>query len=578
MTKRAALISLCLIYLSGNPAAGDWLTFGRDSNRSNVTDQRLKLPLKQAWTFKPVRGPEPSWPAPAGQDYFHRHHNLRPTVTYDRAFHVVGSGDTIYFGSSADDKVYAIDAGTGQLHWQFFTEGPIRFAPVIAGDRLYVGSDDGCVYCLDADDGSLLWKYDAAEDKRLIPGNGRIISVQAVRTGLIVDDGVVYFGAGLFPMQGAYLVALNASNGSEIWKEELKVSPQGYMLASDDRLYVPTGRTNPVIFARSNGRYLGQLSSGGGAYALLTDDALVTGPGRGAKGLDVGDVQTKDRFATFGGLRMVVRDSVAYMQSETQLSAFDRAKHFELSREHSLLSKQVAAVEKKIKSAGAGAGEKETLQAELQALKAKIRRIDEQRSKCYLWTKPCEYSESMILAGDVLFVGGDSAVAAVDAEAGNVTWKAATQGRATGLSVVNGSLMVSTDEGIIHTFSEGDPSKIGLIAPAVKKDPYRKDALSSRYTKAARHIVRQLDCTKGYCLVLDSGEGRLACELAKLTDFQIVCVEENPDEVAAARDAIDRAGLYGRVVVHERGLSDLPYHANAEALRGDGGCRPIAEE
>jgi outer membrane protein assembly factor BamB len=59
--------------------------------------------------------------------------------------------------------------------------------------------------------------------------------------------------------------------------------------------------------------------------------------------------------------------------------------------------------------------------------------------------------------------------------------------------------------------------------------------------------------------VLGCGRGRLAYELARRSDLKIVGVEEDPREVSAARDAIDKAGLYGRVVIHHRDSAALPY-------------------
>ena len=68
---------------------------------------------------------------------------------------------TMYVASSRDDSVTALDIGSGETRWQFFAEGPIRFAPVAWQDRVAFGSDDGCVYCLDADTGKTEWKFRA---------------------------------------------------------------------------------------------------------------------------------------------------------------------------------------------------------------------------------------------------------------------------------------------------------------------------------------------------------------------------------------------------------------------------------
>ena len=80
-----------------------------------------------------------------------------------------------------------------------------------------------------------------------------MISRWPVRTGVLVDNGVAYFGAGVFPHENVYLYAVNAIDGSVIWKQDNlsaedagrnDLSPQGYLLASDELLFVPSGRSS----------------------------------------------------------------------------------------------------------------------------------------------------------------------------------------------------------------------------------------------------------------------------------------------------------------------------------------------
>jgi outer membrane protein assembly factor BamB len=108
---------------------------------------------------------------------------------------------------------------------------------------------------------------------------------------------------------------------------------------------------------------------------------------------------------------------------------------------------------------------------------------------------------------------------------------------------------------------EFDPT-IDYVLPAIRpgENPYPEDNLSKVYSEAADRIVRETGLTKGFCLVAGCGEGRLAYELAKRTDFTIVGVDEDEAQVAAARKALDRAGLYGsRVTVRQASLSHLPF-------------------
>ena len=539
--------------------AGDWPTFMHDKHRSGVTAERLEFPLKESWVVKAAHEPQPAWPGPAKQDFWHRQFNLRSTVAYDRTFHVVGAGDTIYFASSANDKIYALDSRTGQQRWTFFTEGPVRLAPCVSNDKVYVASDDGNVYCLSANDGSLVWKHKGADGDRMIPGNGRMISMWPIRTGLLVDNGILYFAAGLFPNQGANLSALSAEDGAVKWTRKITISPQGYLLATNERLYVPTGRTNPFIFARADGESLGELSSGGGTFALLTENVLVTGPGRREKELNASDVQTRDKIATFGGLRMLVNGPTAYMQSENQLSAFDRGAYLQLSRERNLLISKRDALIEQLKKTDKTTLEAEQLQEEIGALAAQIDGLSSKMKDCYRWTVKCEYPYSMIMGGDTLFVGGEDKIAAIETSMGKIIWEVPVSGKAYGLSIINGRLYVSTDKGRIHCFRSGKNENVKSIEAKTASNPYPGDALTERFAEAAKLILERSGITKGYCLVLDCGHGRLAYELAQRSELKIICVDKEPQNVAAARIAIDKAGFYGRVVVHQKDHDSLPY-------------------
>jgi len=560
MRRFTPLAGLCLLMVLGRSTyCQDWSTYMHDNFRSGVTDAQLELPLESAWTFKVLHPPSPAWPAPARQDFFHDHFDLRPIETYDWAFHVIAQADTIYFGSSSQDKIYALDAGSGRIRWTFVTDGPVRFAPVFSEGRIYAGSDDGCVYCLSGDDGSLIWKCRVAPDERLIPGNGRMISLWPIRTGLVVDDGVVYCTAGLFPEQGTYLAALDARTGSVKYRQRVEISPQGYMLASAQRLYVPTGRTNPAIFSREQGTIEGQLPSAGGAYALLTEDVLVTGPGRGPKMLQGDDVNAKDGIATFGGLRMVVRGSVAYMQSERQLSAFDRGRYLELSRQRTKLDRTRSTAKKSLEKVQDGQPEAEQAKRQIEDLTAQIGRLDAQIKACYLWTAECTYPYAMVMAGGTLFLGGDNLVAAVDSTKGDVVWTGRVQGKAYGLCVANGALYVSTDAGKVHCFRHDARGEPRTIAEAVSTGGYPYGEFTKKYEATADYILQQIPETKGYCLVLDCGEGRLACELARRGKLKIVGVVPDADAADKTRKLLDRAGLSGRVTVHPSADGRLPF-------------------
>ena len=84
-----------------NPAnCSDWNTYMHDNQRSGVSNEKLNFPLKENWQYISKHAPQPAWPSPAKTDYWHREANLKPRVTYDRAYHLVSAGEFVYFGSS----------------------------------------------------------------------------------------------------------------------------------------------------------------------------------------------------------------------------------------------------------------------------------------------------------------------------------------------------------------------------------------------------------------------------------------------------------------------------------------------
>lgn len=569
-TQLICTLFICLIIVCNLAEAEDWATYQHDNHRSGVTSDSLDLPLSEQWRYISEHRPQQAWSDPAKQDFWHNRYGLRAKVRYDQTFHVVAVGDAMYFGSSANDKVYCLDVSTGQERWSFFTGGPVRLAPTVWDNKVYFGSDDGYVYCLKAKDGELIWKYRASPSSRMIPGNSRMISAWPVRSSVIIKDDVAYFGAGLFPKENVYLCALDARDGTELWKETATTPLQGYLLASDTRLYVPVGRTAPAVFNREDGKHLGNFSSPGGeggTYALLTGDSLVSGPGTALRAFDA---QTRDHVATFSGRRMIVTNEVSYLLSDSELTAIDRAiratadeKRASIATERKELAGGLANMREERKELEGE--ELETLDKKIDSMVTRMTRLKTQLRQLkdteYRWRQGCSRTyHSMILAGDLLFLGGDDEVVAFSALDGQQVWNSKTMGAAYGLAAANGYLFVSTDEGVIHCFGQNNASTPREVVSDKQLSPYPEDELTEKYASAAERIVNETGIKKGYCLVLGCGEGRLAYELAKRTELQIVGIEENEEKVAAARERLDKAGLYGvRVSIHQGSLKSLPY-------------------
>ena len=65
----------------------------------------------------------------------------------------------------------------GKLVWTFATRARVESSPAIAGERVYVGSNDGRFYVLNVNDGAKLWEFDAGAPLSASPAiaNGRIV-------------------------------------------------------------------------------------------------------------------------------------------------------------------------------------------------------------------------------------------------------------------------------------------------------------------------------------------------------------------------------------------------------------------
>jgi outer membrane protein assembly factor BamB/actin-like ATPase involved in cell morphogenesis len=116
----------------------------------------------------------------------------------------------VYVGTQVSDRIVALDADSGELAWEFETEGSVFGAAAVGEDgTIYVGSyvgapqggpdtdGDGFVYALDGETGESLWQYPVGA---------------AVQSSPLVADGIVYFGA-----DDGNLHAVDTATGAPAW-------------------------------------------------------------------------------------------------------------------------------------------------------------------------------------------------------------------------------------------------------------------------------------------------------------------------------------------------------------------------
>lgn len=136
------------------------------------------------------------------------------------------SGGMVYIGGSFDNKMYCVDANTGNEQWNFSTGGMTWSSPAVVDSKVYFGSFDNKVYCLDANTGIEQWNCST--------GNFVVSSPAVV-------DGKIYFGS-----SDRKLYCLDSSDGDELWNystgSQIYSSPAiaygfVYLAAGDGKLY-----------------------------------------------------------------------------------------------------------------------------------------------------------------------------------------------------------------------------------------------------------------------------------------------------------------------------------------------------
>ncbi len=199
MLRSAPLVCLVTVGLGLGAAsdAADWPQFHFSAQRSGFN------PSETALDSTNVSELGVSW---------------RTTISQAPVSPPVVAGGKVFVGSN-DSKVYALDATTGAILWSGSTSASIPFSPAVADGRVYVGSDDTFVYAFPVDCSTPctpLWSRQT---------QGRISTAPAV------SNGVVFVGAG----QGASgeLWALDGSNGNVLWRADLSSSPYGLAIAGD---------------------------------------------------------------------------------------------------------------------------------------------------------------------------------------------------------------------------------------------------------------------------------------------------------------------------------------------------------
>jgi len=162
----------------------------------------------------------------------------------------------IYFGS--DDGLYAVAVRDGSLIWHV-AMGPVTTDPASFKETVIVGSWDNKLYSVNAKTGQIKWTVEAQ-----VPGGqaAQWIGYYGFNLNPIVYKDAVFAGA-----RGTYFYALSAETGEEAWSVKVGTSWIGSpALVTEETVY----------FGLSDGKaVLGYNRRGGEQNTFLRTDSLI---------------------------------------------------------------------------------------------------------------------------------------------------------------------------------------------------------------------------------------------------------------------------------------------------------------
>ncbi|MBI5722402.1 MAG: PQQ-binding-like beta-propeller repeat protein [Planctomycetes bacterium] len=519
LTARTILVRLFLFsffLFNANIFGADWPTWRHDASRTGASPDGLPPDLQLQWVreFPPL---EPAWP---DQD----------RLMFDLSYEPVVLGKTLFFGSSLNDCLIALDTETGDEKWKFYADGPIRFAPAACEGKVYFVCDDGCLYCLSAQTGELIWKFNAAPAVRPILGNRRLISTWPARGAPAIADGKVYFSAGIWPFMGIFVYALDAATGKVVWINDgagaiyqfqphespafAGIAPQGYMTVSGGKLLVPNGRAVPACFNRETGKlqYFHLAANGkNGFYFSATTGRFFF------NGAEMYDCETGYRIMISSlGATPVLTEQAAFSLRNGAITAND--------------IQDVQIVESAARTTG-------KVDKRMFQLKSGEKGLNT------LWQaeQPGGVT-AMIAAGARLYAGSPNSICAINVpkkgEEAAISWTAEIRGTPATLLAADDKLFAVTLEGRVYCFGK---KKGEAKAPASGE---KKSSPQGEWGAKAAMVLKQTGITDGYAVV--AGNGRLAEELARQSNLHVIFVEPDQEKRTALRKDLDAAGLYGR--------------------------------
>lgn len=161
----------------------------------------------------------------------------------------VVAGNTVYVGSD-DSSLYALAANTGEIQWSARTDGAVRAAPAVHDGTVYVGTMAGTLYAFDASDGAETWQVDVGGRVQSPTPVGETVYVgnfSPTLTAVDTTDGTEQWRTTVDETEGAGFVALETAATEEAVFTGANGDLRGFDAASGEELWRVTADERPAV-------------------------------------------------------------------------------------------------------------------------------------------------------------------------------------------------------------------------------------------------------------------------------------------------------------------------------------------
>ena len=187
----------------------------------------------------------------------------------------------ILFVGSAAAKVYALDAKSGCVYWEFSAKAPVRTAvsvgPGPRGSSIYFGDQRANAYALDAMSGELIWTRRVDEHPAAVITGAPVLDEGILYVPVASQEEVVNSSTPCCTFRGS-VVALDAQSGTSLWKGYSIAAVPAATRKNDAgvQMFGPAGaaiwssptidRVRKLVYATTGNSYADPPSDGGNAF------------------------------------------------------------------------------------------------------------------------------------------------------------------------------------------------------------------------------------------------------------------------------------------------------------------------